>query len=85
MQENIPVQLPSGRVEYHDPAVIFANRGHYILSFNKRGNLRRAIVKVRSELAPLTHAGESFRQHLDSGIVWALRGTRGSKTESATA
>ena len=43
----IPVQFHDGRVTYMDAADIYRNRGHYILRFNKRKNLCRAIVKRR--------------------------------------
>lgn len=68
----------NGRAEFVDVQYLYINRGHFILKFNKRGHLRSAREKHRSTLAPLTHDGESFRQSLDAGKVWALRGTRGS-------
>lgn len=83
MEITVPVTLLNGRVEHMPLDHLYAHRGHYDLHFNRRGNLRHAAVKARATLAPLTHDGESFRQHLDNGIVWSLRGVRGSFTPSA--
>ncbi len=76
----IPLQWASGQVEFIDAATLWIHQYHFILKFNKRGNLRRAFEKPRDTLAPLTHDGEGFRQALNSGFVFALRGTRGSQS-----
>lgn len=51
---------------------------YYRLKYNKRGNLQRAFVRDRRELSPLSNRGVSFEQRLSTGVVWALRGVRGS-------
>lgn len=76
----IPLQWCSGKVEYVDYVFLWLNRGHFTLKFNKRGNLRRAFEKPRTSLAPLSHDGEGFRQALNVGFVFALKGTPGCQS-----
>jgi hypothetical protein len=62
-----------------------ANAAHYLIHRNRRGHIRYAIRKERMSLSPLSRRGESFRQLLEAGPVWALRGTPGSERATAAA
>jgi hypothetical protein len=68
-----------------EPEEILANRWNYHLKFNRRGHLSAATVKVRMAIVPLSNNGDSFIQPLETGRVWALRGTPGSERKSTEA
>ena len=52
---------------------------HFIVRFNKRGNIKHALRRQRCALVPLSNDGTEFQQELNSGRVWALRGVIGSE------
>jgi len=65
---------------------LLSNLGHFHIRINKRGNIKHAIRKERIALSPLANDGTGFRQMLDAGPVWALKGTPGSgKAQAAVA
>lgn len=76
----VTLRAASGRTI--DPACpwsyVVANMGHFDAKPNKRGNITTVYFKERSSLAPLSRAGESYREHLPAGVVWSLRGTSGA-------
>lgn len=56
-----------------------ANLGHFIVRYNKRGNIKHAIRKERLALSPLSNDGTEFLQEIEGGLVWALNGVIGSE------
>lgn len=78
---SIPIQNSRGQVlRYAEPEAIEANPGHYHLHYNRRGHLRRAVLRERQNgITSLSRDGTSFEQKLTVGNVWALRGVMGSK------
>lgn len=72
-------------MEQLDEEYVLLHASHFNLKFNRRGHLKSATRKQRISLQPLSNNGEGFRQLIDSGPVWALRGTPGSASVRACA
>lgn len=54
---------------------------HLRIIRNRRGHVKRAYLKPDTSLdrRPDSGIGIAFEQELSTGLVWALRGTKGSK------
>lgn len=69
-------RAPQGVIAVEDAE---RNPGFYTIIRNKRGNVVRALVRGRDmATVPLSNNGVGYEQRLNSGWVWALRGTPGS-------
>jgi len=62
-----------------DEEQFWPHRHNFDLKRNKRGYLKKAVLKGRNlPLINLSRAGLAFEQELPAGRVWALRGVAGS-------
>lgn len=76
---SIPIRTSTGALLREEEAEnILRNKDHFRLVFNRRGNLKAAILKDTELPVSLTKEGTSFMQELSVGFVWALRGVEGS-------
>lgn len=76
----IPIQSRDGSViRYMEEDDILRNQSHFELVRNRRGHLKRVILKERNmPVVRLERTGTSFEQELPTGRLWALRGVEGS-------
>lgn len=84
---SIPIHTAGGVfVRYAEEEDLRKHAAHFELVRNRRGHLKRAILKERHlALTPLSRDGTSFLQQLSNGAVWALRGVVGSRKDLAEA
>ena len=77
----IPVCAPDGNVlGVIDDQEAESMRSHFEIDRTRKGRARRAVLRVRISLVPLSRHGEAFEQQLRDGqYVWALRGTPGAE------
>ncbi len=77
--DTIELRTAKGRLidRAHALGAVLLNVGHYDIHVRDR-RIRSAKLKQRESLAPLSRAGEVYVQALESGRVFALRGTPGA-------
>jgi hypothetical protein len=79
---NIPIYSANGHLLHWAPEEgVLENARHFTLVRNRRGHLKRAVLKpadLSLDLRPTSSVGLAFRQPLSAGSCYALHGVAGS-------
>lgn len=79
--DEIPVLRGKSVIQRISAAVALAYPTKYVVKFSGGNKARPVYARLRERMTPwtpLSNNGVGFRQMLDAGPVWALKGTPGS-------